>query len=175
MVAIVSRAILVRVLPESLIEFRYFPSDAEDGSNWLSRVQNGWKEERSLLAWADRGRWHTVETSDEEQWREGNWFRIGCEPLFVDFTKSGTWFVIFSLFKVSTRDLSAISSHTPAVNNITRDFPYYFWILGSCRYRARKYKFYYFRATVLSYAFPTPNVQYKLIKERRNSMRGSPR
>ncbi|CAN0390075.1 unnamed protein product, partial [Ascophyllum nodosum] len=99
MVAIVSRAILVRVLPESLIEFRYFPSDAEDGSNWLSRVQNGWKEERSLLAWADRGRWYTVETSDEEQWREGNWFRIGCEPLFVDFTKSGTWFVIFSLFK----------------------------------------------------------------------------
>ena len=114
MIAIVSRAILVRVLPESLIEFRYFPPDAENGSTWLSRVQKGWEEERSLLAWADRGRWHTVETADEEQWREGNWFRIGFEPLFVDFTKSGTWFVIFSLFKVSTRDLSKISSHTSA-------------------------------------------------------------
>ena len=66
------------------------------------------------LARVGRPGWHTVETADEEQWREGNWFRIGFEPLFVDFTKSGTWFVIFSLFKVSTRDLSKISSHTSA-------------------------------------------------------------
>lgn len=97
----------MRVLPESLIEFRYFPKEDGLRSNWLSRIQKSWAEERSVLAWANQGRWHTVETTDEGKMREGNWFRIGFEPLFVDFTKAGTWFMIFSLVKVSTRNISS--------------------------------------------------------------------
>ena len=100
MVILVTRAIYIRVLPESLIEFRYFPSEAGDGNSWISRIKKGWAEEKSLLSWGNRGRWYTVETTDKEKWREGNRFRIGFEPLFVDFTKSGIWFVLFSFFKV---------------------------------------------------------------------------
>lgn len=104
MVILVTRALFMQVLPGSLIEFRYF-SKEDVCSNWLSRIQKSWEEERSVLAWANQGRWHTIETTDEGKMREGNWFRIGFEPLFVDFTKSGTWFMIFSLVKVSARNL----------------------------------------------------------------------
>lgn len=107
LVILVTRALFMRVLPESLIEFRYFPKEDGVSSTWLSRVQKSWTEERSVLAWANQGRWHTIETTDEGKMREGNWFRIGFEPLFVDFTKSGTWFMIFSLVKVSVRNLSS--------------------------------------------------------------------
>lgn len=41
-----------------------------------------------------------METADETRRRKGNWFRIGFEPLFVDFIKSGTVFVVVSLFEV---------------------------------------------------------------------------
>ncbi|CAN0570525.1 unnamed protein product, partial [Laminaria digitata] len=70
------------------------------------------KESRSLIAWADAGQWMTVErvhresrpeddwfqiTVDEGARREGDRFRIGFEPLFVDFTKAGSWFMVYSL------------------------------------------------------------------------------
>ncbi|CAN0588780.1 unnamed protein product, partial [Laminaria digitata] len=70
------------------------------------------KESRSLTAWADAGQWVTVEkfhresrpegdgfqiTIDEDARREGDRFRIGFEPLFVDFTKAGSWFMVYSL------------------------------------------------------------------------------
>lgn len=100
MVVMVSRTVILRVMSDALIEFRYFPSGYGNKCSWLSKVRKGWEEEGSLLSWANRGRWQTVETADETRRRKGNWFRIGFEPLFVDFIKSGTVFVVVSLFEV---------------------------------------------------------------------------
>lgn len=30
----------------------------------------------------------------------GDWFRIGFEPLFADFTQSGSWFAVYALLEV---------------------------------------------------------------------------
>ena len=50
---------------------------------------------------ADTGQWETVRiVGDEQLQSEWNWFRIGFEPMFTDYTKSGTWFVLVSLFEV---------------------------------------------------------------------------
>lgn len=57
-------------------------------------------EDYSLFSWADRGQWETVQTENREIIREGDWFRIGFEPLFVDYTKRGTWFIVISLVEV---------------------------------------------------------------------------
>ncbi|CAB1116602.1 unnamed protein product [Ectocarpus sp. CCAP 1310/34] len=80
----VLRTFFVRVRPNTPIVF-------------LSKVRAGWEEDHSLFAWANKGTWETAETDNEGIRREGQWFRIGFEPLFVDFTKSGAWFVAFTL------------------------------------------------------------------------------
>ncbi|CAN0007882.1 unnamed protein product [Ectocarpus fasciculatus] len=108
----VLRTFFVRVRPNTLIVFT--PNEAEDEaggggggdteegqrarpSGFLSKVRAGWEEDHSLFAWANKGTWETAETENEGTRREGQWFRIGFEPLFVDFTKSGAWFVAFTL------------------------------------------------------------------------------
>lgn len=106
----VVRTVFVRVRPDTLVVFT--PNDADDAGedveggfsapkpSFLSRVKAGWKEDQSLFAWANKGTWETAETADEETRREAEWFRIGFEPLFVDFTKAGAWFVAFTMVEV---------------------------------------------------------------------------
>lgn len=106
----VLRTYFVRVRPKTLIVFtpNVADNDASAGEDaqeaasaprpgFVSRVKAGWAEGHSLFTWADKGKWETAETGNEEARREGQWFRIGFEPLFVDFTQSGAWFVAFTL------------------------------------------------------------------------------
>lgn len=112
MVVLVFRTIYVRVCPDDIIVFET-TTDADDPEGgggdqqqqptFLSRVKAGWDESSSLLAWADKGQWTTTEKADREAHREGDWFRIGFEPLFVDFTKHGALFMVLSLIKVQIR------------------------------------------------------------------------
>lgn len=60
----------------------------------------GLKEERSAFAWAQKGVWRTVDTEDVTERRLRDWFRIGFEPLFADFTQSGSWFAVYALLEV---------------------------------------------------------------------------
>lgn len=66
----------------------------------FARVCTGVKEDHSMFAWADTGQWETAGTTDEEARLEADRFRIGFEPLFVDFTKNGSWFLVYCLLEV---------------------------------------------------------------------------
>lgn len=102
------RTISVRVNSDALIVFtpKDNPDDVGDESfsNTIRRLttqfKEGWKNDTSLFSWADTGQWETTPLADEDTTREANWFRIGFEPLFVDFTQSGVWFILFSLGEV---------------------------------------------------------------------------
>lgn len=48
----------------------------------------------------------TAYTGDVEKQKLGDWFRIGFEPLFVDFTQSGSWFAVYALLEVPVREES---------------------------------------------------------------------
>lgn len=50
-----------------------------------------------MFDWAEKGAWKC--RSDEEVDFEGRKFRIGFEPLFVDFTQEGAVYITFLLFK----------------------------------------------------------------------------
>eukprot|EP00903_Cladosiphon_okamuranus_P021834 g20077.t1 len=95
----VFRTLLVRVRPNVLLVFKPFDNDDVPNSRggFLSRFKTSWTEDYSLFSWADKGQWETVQVADREASREGDWFRIGFEPVFVDYTKRGTWFVVISL------------------------------------------------------------------------------
>lgn len=110
MCAGVLRTYFVRVRPKTLIVFTPNAVDNDAGAGegageaanaprpgFFSRVKAGLAEEHSMFAWANKGEWETAETGDEGTRREGQWFLIGFEPLFVDFTQSGAWFVAFTL------------------------------------------------------------------------------
>lgn len=66
----------------------------------MSRFKSSWTEDYSLFSWADKGQWETVQTENRQLSREGDRFRIGFEPVFVDYTKRGTCFVMISLVEV---------------------------------------------------------------------------
>lgn len=113
MFVMVCRTIIVRVLPDALIVFETTTDsiDPEDGHgdddpdqqpSLYSRVKNGLIEDGSFFSWADTGQWVTAERGNQEAKREGDSFRIGFEPIFVDFTKTGSWFMAFSLLQVRT-------------------------------------------------------------------------
>ena len=70
--------------------------------SFLSKVKTGLIEDHSLFAWADKGAWETVDALDEQTRREGDWFRVGFEPLFVDFTQKGSWFMVYTLLEVGS-------------------------------------------------------------------------
>ncbi|CAN0418815.1 unnamed protein product, partial [Ectocarpus sp. 12 AP-2014] len=59
--------------------------------------RDGWRNGHSIFEWADKGAW--VSLKDEKVDLESRKFRIGFEPLFVDFTKEGAVYIIFLLFK----------------------------------------------------------------------------
>lgn len=121
MFVMVCMTIMLRVRSDALVAFEpsIDPGNPKHGldckGNFFSRVIISWKESRSLISWADAGQWVTVErvstesrpeddyfhtSIDEDARREGDRFRIGFEPLFVDFTKAGSWFMIYSLVQV---------------------------------------------------------------------------
>lgn len=113
MVAGVLRTYFVRVRPKTLIVFNPNTTDHDTSAGggaegaasaprpgFFSRVKAGLAKDHSLFAWANKGEWETADTGDEDIQREGQWFRIGFEPLFVDFTQSGAWFVAFTLVEL---------------------------------------------------------------------------
>lgn len=96
----------VRVRSPAVLVFKLKP-EGDEGSNgnksFLSKVIAGSKQDHSLFAWADKGQWETARLADEEERRDANWFRIGFEPLFADFTQTGSWFVVYTLVEVNMR------------------------------------------------------------------------
>ncbi|CAM9575765.1 unnamed protein product [Ectocarpus sp. 8 AP-2014] len=107
MIVLSYRTHRVRVAPDTLIVFKPTGEEENDGtdgtvpSSFLSKVRTGLKEDHSMFAWANTGAWETVETPDEETVREGDQFRIGFEPLFVDFTKKASWFTVYFLLEMT--------------------------------------------------------------------------
>lgn len=65
-----------------------------------AKVRTSLEQDHSMFVWADKGQWESVQTTDRKAQRERDWFRIGFEPLFVDFTESGAWFVVYVLVEV---------------------------------------------------------------------------
>lgn len=96
------RTLQVRVRPNTLVIFRERPPGEAPagGLGLLARFHTSLRDDSSLFSWADKGQWETVDTTDREVRREGNWFRIGFEPAFVDYTKRGVWFMIVNLVEV---------------------------------------------------------------------------
>lgn len=106
------RTIVVRVKPNVLLVFKYFENDTGRDSatgvkDFFSKLYAGWVETSRLFSLEDKGQWETVLSSgDREVIRQGDWFRIGFEPVFADYTKSGTWYILFSLVEVGEDALS---------------------------------------------------------------------
>lgn len=98
------RTIQVRIHPDDLIVFEFYENGASPGRGdvfFFGLFKNG--KGRSLFSWADKGEWTTVPTLDPKLDRERNWFKTGFEPIFADYTKSGTWFVMVLLVEVRLR------------------------------------------------------------------------
>lgn len=60
-------------------------------------IGHGWRTGDSVFSWADQGAWKCRTREDEDI--NGRKFRIGFEPLFVDFTKEGAVYIVFLMFK----------------------------------------------------------------------------
>eukprot|EP00752_Nemacystus_decipiens_P014565 g12971.t2 len=56
-----------------------------------------WTHGTSMFAWADKGQW--ISKNDESVDLDSRKFRIGFEPLFVDYTQKGSMYVTFLLFE----------------------------------------------------------------------------
>ncbi len=114
LVVMVSSTVFNNVLPDDVIIFKSranddkstFSTNGAGGylssrARWfVAKIKTSLKEERSMFRWADKGHWESVETSDVDVKRESDWFLVGFEPLFADYTKDGSWFLIFSLIEV---------------------------------------------------------------------------
>lgn len=105
MIVLVSRSFVRKVRPNDDIVFKVSSegdenSDQSSNRGFAAKVKTSLKEDHSMFSWADKGQWESVETSDTEVKQERDWFRIGFEPLFVDFTKKGSWFVVYTLIEV---------------------------------------------------------------------------
>lgn len=102
------RIILSRVYPNEHVVFNEYGDgpgadrDAPTGRrNFLSNLMGSWSEDHKLFAWADKGQWSTDQEQSLEARQEVDRFRKGFEPVFVDFTKGGTLFVVMFLVQVS--------------------------------------------------------------------------
>lgn len=58
---------------------------------------SAWRHGSSMFSWADKGEW--VSKNDEDIDLDSRKFRIGFEPLFVDYTQRGTLYIMFLLFE----------------------------------------------------------------------------
>lgn len=95
------RTVLLRIRPTTLIVFTPNVVQANrPRGNIISRCLSSFRDDGGVFRGADKGKWETAETTDEASSREANWFRIGFEPLFADFTQSGAWFVVIFLVEV---------------------------------------------------------------------------
>eukprot|EP00903_Cladosiphon_okamuranus_P012907 g12051.t1 len=103
MIVMVSRTYVSKIRPADHIVFKPVPdgatSEAQGGSSpsFGAKVRESLKEHQSMFAWANKGQWESVKSEEKDIQRERDWFRIGFEPLFVDFTKKGSWFVVYIL------------------------------------------------------------------------------
>ncbi|CAB1109109.1 unnamed protein product [Ectocarpus sp. CCAP 1310/34] len=80
----------------------YYTTNGQRGCRgFFWRVRKGLEEDHSAFAWAKKGAWRTVENEDAKEQRLRNWFRIGFEPLFVDYTKAGSWFALYALMEAA--------------------------------------------------------------------------
>ncbi|CAN0228204.1 unnamed protein product [Ectocarpus sp. 6 AP-2014] len=104
------RVIFARVLPPVATGLAfavtqkdsYYTTNGQRGyRGFFSRVRKGLEEDHSAFAWAKKGAWRTVENEDMKEQRLRNWFRIGFEPLFVDYTKAGSWFAVYALMEAA--------------------------------------------------------------------------
>eukprot|EP00903_Cladosiphon_okamuranus_P012576 g11773.t1 len=77
----------------------YYATRGNRCRRFFSRVLKGLKEEHSSFAWAKKGVWRTAATQNVTERRLGDWFRIGFEPLFADFTQSGSWLAVYALLE----------------------------------------------------------------------------
>ncbi|CAB1104649.1 unnamed protein product [Ectocarpus sp. CCAP 1310/34] len=108
MFAMVARTHRVRVRSDALIVF----VSNENRVTWMgkkeffSKLLAGSRKDFSLFAWADKGQWETVQTSDVNARRDADWFRIGFEPLFADFTQAGSWFILYTLMEFFSKLLA---------------------------------------------------------------------
>lgn len=113
MVVMVSRVFFSKVRSDDNIAFKKRNEDGESNSpangaggggsstrSFTAEVKASLREKYSMFAWANKGEWESVETSDAQVTRERDWFRIGFEPLFVDYTKKGSWFIVYMLVEV---------------------------------------------------------------------------
>ncbi|CAN0396544.1 unnamed protein product, partial [Ectocarpus sp. 12 AP-2014] len=64
-----------------------------------NKFAHGWLQKGMLFSWADTGQWESVATNDQDIKREADWFRIGFEPLFIDLSKLGCFYLVFLLVK----------------------------------------------------------------------------
>lgn len=58
---------------------------------------SAWSRGTSMFSWADKGQW--ISKNDENEDLDSRKFRIGFEPLFVDYTQKGSMYVTFLLFE----------------------------------------------------------------------------
>lgn len=56
-----------------------------------------WTSGSSMFEWAEKGQWASKNNEDVDL--DSRKFRIGFEPLFVDYTQKGTLYVTFLLFE----------------------------------------------------------------------------
>lgn len=64
---------------------------------WSRAFWDGFTTGGSIFGWAEKGGWSCRKSEDEDL--DGRNFRIGFEPLFVDFTDRGVVYIIFMLGK----------------------------------------------------------------------------
>ncbi|CAM9746535.1 unnamed protein product [Choristocarpus tenellus] len=62
----------------------------------------------AIFSWADHGRWENAQLSDEIKCREAEWFRIGFEPIFIDFNRTGS--IYFALFLIKCFSVACVGA-----------------------------------------------------------------
>lgn len=112
MIVMVSRTFASLVRTADHIVFKSSEDHVQDtanesGGNFFSsarsfgaKIGTSLRDDHSMFAWADKGQWESVEIVDKKVQRQRDWFRIGFEPIFVDFTGKGFWFVVYTLIEV---------------------------------------------------------------------------
>ncbi|CAM9933272.1 unnamed protein product, partial [Sphacelaria rigidula] len=103
MIVWVSRIVLSRIRPQyGPVDYEHrWANESERPKvrvvNFFKGVGHGWRTGDSVFSWADQGAWKCRTREDEDL--DGRKFRIGFEPLFVDFTKRGAVYIVFMMFK----------------------------------------------------------------------------
>lgn len=116
MTLVILRTIYLRVYPNEYIVFNDYGDEGVNHNaalvagrrNFISKLRRSWSVDQNLFAWADKGRWKTDQAQGLQARQEGDRFRQGFEPMFVDFTKYGTLFVVLFLVEVSWRGYNSL-------------------------------------------------------------------